>query len=708
MALAVLALVSNVSAQSGDFWETTSSPNFRSGLGAPVARSGHLMAMANGKPVVWGGAYLDVVTNQPVYLNSGGVYDPATDSWEFRPNLSGGVGAPSPRSPAAVVFVSGRIVVIGGKASENAVSLANGGEYDLATDTWLNRVWLNYGSFDMPKPRAKASLAVAHDGRAIIWGGNGRDRVGPNNNIQNVGVTTGGVWSVLGGDWVVIPALSDPAFCPSCTEGGVWLGDGFIGWSGFPPSAPVTSAGGRFDMATNSWASVPGLSTPVPGAGRWFQTAVWSGEVYIIHGGKSEAMGNDILDTGNVYDPDLDAFISAPDLNLGTGAPTPRWGHAAVWTGTHMLVWGGGGGSQIPFHANGGLYDPRLDAWIPSAALTVGSGKPDARDGTALGYDGDRLFVWGGRSFTANPAAPPVYLIADSNTGFIYSPPRVAPSIESPVPMGNTPSTWSQGGTPPGGAVVAVGQIWRHRVTAYGCPVPSIAFTGLAPWMNVEMLATGAFLSGTPQSEHADTAAFITVFADNGIGTFASQSFTISVGSPAAQIAFSLHPPLVRAYLGLPYSHTATNNGPVPTSVSVSLRRVTHNFQPLPPAQPGFPGWPEWLSWDGLTLSGTPQTDDIYRAWDVTIMAVSGGIHGAQRFQLDVRPPLVVSETAADVNADTGVDIVDVQLLVNWILALSPVPGPTPSHPTAGDVNGDSARDIVDVQAVVNYILYHE
>ncbi len=44
-----------------------------------------------------------------------------------------------------------------------------------------------------------------------------------------------------------------------------------------------------------------------------------------------------------------------------TNAPTGRLGHTAVWTGSEMIVWGGG--TNIAFFNTGARYNPATDAW---------------------------------------------------------------------------------------------------------------------------------------------------------------------------------------------------------------------------------------------------------------------------------------------------------------------------------------------------------
>src|SRR4029434_8829761 len=43
-----------------------------------------------------------------------------------------------------------------------------------------------------------------------------------------------------------------------------------------------------------------------------------------------------------------------------TNAPTARGGHAAVWTGSEMILWGG---NDASYFNTGGRYDPSTDSW---------------------------------------------------------------------------------------------------------------------------------------------------------------------------------------------------------------------------------------------------------------------------------------------------------------------------------------------------------
>src|SRR5207245_604031 len=51
--------------------------------------------------------------------------------------------------------------------------------------------------------------------------------------------------------------------------------------------------------------------------------------------------------------------------------PTPRISHTAVWTGTEMIIWGGGFGSPFTPTNTGGRYDPSTDAWTTTNTINA-------------------------------------------------------------------------------------------------------------------------------------------------------------------------------------------------------------------------------------------------------------------------------------------------------------------------------------------------
>src|SRR5439155_9235995 len=73
-----------------------------------------------------------------------------------------------------------------------------------------------------------------------------------------------------------------------------------------------------------------------------------------------------------------------------TNAPTARSVHTAVWTGSEMIVWGGGNASS-DFNT-GGRYNPTTDSWTATSTINA----PAARDSHTAVWTGSEMIVWGG------------------------------------------------------------------------------------------------------------------------------------------------------------------------------------------------------------------------------------------------------------------------------------------------------------------------
>jgi hypothetical protein len=59
----------------------------------------------------------------------------------------------------------------------------------------------------------------------------------------------------------------------------------------------------------------------------------------IVWGGYN---GTNWFNTGGKYNPTLDAWAATTTIN----APSARYNHTAVWTGTEMIIWGGWNGTN--------------------------------------------------------------------------------------------------------------------------------------------------------------------------------------------------------------------------------------------------------------------------------------------------------------------------------------------------------------------------
>ncbi|MBI4567195.1 MAG: hypothetical protein HY719_02235 [Planctomycetes bacterium] len=75
--------------------------------------------------IVWGG-----YDGTFGYFNTGGVYDPATDTW----TATATSGAPAARRKHTAVWTGAKMIVWGGH--DGSSSINTGGVYDPSTDTW--------------------------------------------------------------------------------------------------------------------------------------------------------------------------------------------------------------------------------------------------------------------------------------------------------------------------------------------------------------------------------------------------------------------------------------------------------------------------------------------------------------------------------------------------------------------------------------------
>jgi hypothetical protein len=211
----------------------------------------------------------------------------------------------------------------------------------------------------------------------IIWGGQGAAIMLNDGAIYDPGYNT----------WTPIPPDGAPA--ARAHHSAVWTGDRMIVWGGDVGGGTGTSTGGLYDPAANGgaggWMSTSTMGAPGARVGH---TAVWTGSRMIAWGGDLE--GGAATNTGGLYDPAADAWSPAAIA----GAPAPRDGHSAVWTGSRMIVWGGSllAGQSLTVYGSGGVYDPLADTWTP----TTMTGAPSPRFHHAAAWTGQSMLVWGG------------------------------------------------------------------------------------------------------------------------------------------------------------------------------------------------------------------------------------------------------------------------------------------------------------------------
>ncbi len=293
-----------------------------------------------------------------------------TNSWD-----NGSLGAvPEGRIYAPAVW-TGRVMVVWGGVREGR-RVQTGGRYDPLTDAWSDT-----STAGAPEARYWHT-AVWTGNLMVVWGG-----------LTDSGyAATGGRYDPVSDTWTPTSDSNAPSVRSWHTA--VWTGSVMVVWGGAYSDISgqhFLDTGGRYDPVADTWTPT---STAGAARGRAYQSAIWTGGAMVVWGGYwSDDTTTYLLDTGSRYDPSADAWTPTST----TGAPSPRFGHAAVWTGGTMVVWGGhdytGLYGSTHFLDTGARYDPVADAWSPMAVLGV----PAPRSFHSAVWTGSVVVVWGGQ-----------------------------------------------------------------------------------------------------------------------------------------------------------------------------------------------------------------------------------------------------------------------------------------------------------------------
>jgi N-acetylneuraminic acid mutarotase len=370
--------------------ETCTDNTWRATPLSPTGRDYHTAVWTGTEMIVWGGLN---VTGE---LNTGGRYNPSTDSW----TATSTANAPMPRWGHTALWTGTEMIVWGGTRVAGG-SFNTGGRYNPSTDTWTATSTTN-------APSARyGHTAVWTGGEMIVWG-------------NSVALDdTGGKYNPNTNSWTATSTTNAPSSRFSHTA--VWSGSEMIVWGGsdgsiFTPD-PVT--GGRYNPSTDSWTATS--TSNVPHA-RWAHTALWTGTEMIVWGGfNDDPPFITIFNNGGKYNPSTNSWTATSINNV----PEARYSHSAVWTGSEMIIWGGGG--VYDSLNTGGKYNPVTNNW----ASTSTTNAPSSRDSHTAVWSGSEMIVWGGcnRDLNNNCVA--------SNTGGRYC---GQPSLSSPTPTPTPPA----------------------------------------------------------------------------------------------------------------------------------------------------------------------------------------------------------------------------------------------------------------------------
>ena len=250
--------------------------------------------------------------------------------------------------------------------------------------------WGSVSTTSSPSAR-RSQTAIWTGSEMIIWGG----------FVTGAGNTnTGGRYNPISNSWINLP--NSISGTPTTRDGhtAVWTGSEMIVWGGYQDSqqtsygyadAGPTNTGASYDPSTNSWNQTSITGAPV---GRYGHTSIWTGTRMLVWGGKI-AGSSTFTNTGSSYNPTTFTWSTLPSPNV-SNAPSSRWQHTAVWTGSEMIVWGGLEDDGSTKTNTGGRFNPSTNTWTALAMEDA----PSARTGHTAVWTGTEMIVWGGNGRT--------------------------------------------------------------------------------------------------------------------------------------------------------------------------------------------------------------------------------------------------------------------------------------------------------------------
>ena len=513
--------------------------------------------------LIWGGEGRNAAGAIASTLNDGAQFDPATNSW----SAIASSGAPSRRYFHSAIWTGSRMIVWGGFDGPTSTYLNDGASYDPVGNAWspissINNpgarfrhtaiwtgskmvVWgglLNGGSLDTggrydpssnswtptsttpgstPSRRSGHSAVWTTDSRMLIWGG--RDRMIPSD------YNSGSLYDPAQDTWTAISTTGAPS--PRSAHSAVWTNGGrMLIWGGLstqtagsvPPYLYLNS-GGLYDPIADSWTNISGAGAP---AGRFQHSTIWTGTEMIVWGGGNPTN----LQDGGRYNPATDHWTAVST----TGAPQARQLHTAVWTGSEMIVWGG---NSIESVNSGSRYNPVTDSWLE---ISTGSGVPEKRAQHAAVWTGSKMLIWGGWQGITNANGNVDHSAA--NDGGLYDPAGdtwTPTSLQNAPPPAFSPAyAWTGdrllvwgGATLPSGPYVATGGRYNPALNSWSAistqNAPSPRIPGPAVWTGTQMLLWGGF-NGAPMSSGGRYSSL----GGSGLSTFFLDKDGDGIGDP--------------------------------------------------------------------------------------------------------------------------------------------------------------------------------
>jgi N-acetylneuraminic acid mutarotase len=290
-------------------------------IDAPQKREQHTATWTGTEMIVWGGVLGQCSDIGCLYsTNTGGRYDPATDTWQ--PMSTD--GAPSRRRRHTAIWTGSELIIWGGVGSDVRSPFGNGARYNPVTDTWSPLSTTN-------GPAARGNHKAVFDGqRMIVWSGE--------SNGAHI-LTDGAIYDPASDVWTSLPSqnapggagMQDPTSVVSTgTDMFVRSPENEMSYDQFADEwyASYASETRRFIYQDQQWITVVDACNP-----RATPNAVWL---------KGRFLGwNSNYSRGELYDEALDTWAPIAQYPNAIAA-----GATVVVAGHQVIIWGGRHGRQ--------------------------------------------------------------------------------------------------------------------------------------------------------------------------------------------------------------------------------------------------------------------------------------------------------------------------------------------------------------------------
>jgi len=431
-----------------DTWKTVST-----GENCPAPRAYHSAIWTGDEMIIWGGG-----------LSAGGIYNPVLDTWR---EMSTGTACPSPRLDYASVWTGEEMIIWGGWLYDQG-DFNDGGRYNPTTNSWEPI------STEGNCPSARSRFPAVWTGQEmIIWGGE--------DNTQYF--NTGGKYNPELDTWTPTSVGQNCPY-PSIDHSAVWTGEEVIFWGTW--SGENTNGGAKYNPVTDSWIPTSTGSGCPPYRGN--NTSFWTGTEMLVWGiAENTATGK--ICTGALYDPGTDDW---QEISVDDNISSYRSNYAAVWTGEEMIVWGGIYGECI---STGARYNPDTDSWL---ATSTGGGCPTERIDLTSVWTGTEMIIWGGwdiLNFSGHNDGSRYDLATDTWTAIPLDADTPSPrSRHSAVWTGEEMIVWGGVGElyyETGGRYNPISDDWIATSIDAGCPQARMYHT--AVWTGTKMVIWGGY-----------------------------------------------------------------------------------------------------------------------------------------------------------------------------------------------------------------------